>query len=53
MAFYTGYKLYYSGHPEYSVGHIFWFPLWNFDISDSLKRYFETDLDTFGLAKIR
>ena len=38
---------------EFSTGHIFWFPLWNFDLSDSLERYYLIDSNIFGFAKMR
>ena len=53
MAFYTGYKLYSNNHSEYSTNHNFYFPLWSFDFTNSLERYFQTDLDIFGSTKIR
>ena len=43
----------YSDLSENSFGHYFWLPLWNFDFSDSLERYWLTDLNIFGFTKIR
>ena len=44
---------FHSDYSEISTGHIFWFPLWNFDFSDSLERYSLIDSNIFGFAKIR
>ena len=34
---------FHSDYSEFSTGHIFWFPLWNFDFSDSMERYYQLD----------
>ena len=44
---------FHSDYSEFSTGHIFRFPLWNFDFSDSLERYSLLDSIIFGFTKIR
>ena len=44
---------FHSDYSEFSTGHIFWSPLWNFDFSDSLGRYSQLDPIIFGFTKIR
>ena len=49
---FPGLYILYTDSSENSFGHNFWFPLWNFDFSDSLERYWLTDLNIFGFTKI-
>ena len=44
---------FHSDYSEFSNGHNFLSPLWNFNFSDSLERYSQIDSNIFGFTKIR